>query len=91
MALDALERHGPNDFLQANDGEGWFPPEAVRLRDLDLGRGSDAEELRPVLSRLGARFSDWQLEASRDESWDELHVYASKLRLVRTWCGDTQT
>ena len=51
-------------------------PETLRLVDYGLGHDERALEPQPVASRLGPRFSDWQLAQSADESWRECHLHA---------------
>ena len=54
-------------------------PETLRLADYGLGHDDRALEHQPVASRLGARFFDWQLAQSTEESWRECHVHARNL------------
>ena len=70
---------GIDAFLGQNDGEGWMLPETLRLADYGLGHDERAEQPRPVASRLGPRFYDWQLAQSAEESWRECHLHARNL------------
>jgi len=66
-------------FLSQNQGDGWMVPETVRLADYGLGHDERAMLPQPVASRLGARFYDWQLAQSAEESWRECHLHARNL------------
>ena len=74
---------GIEAFLTQNHGEGWLLPETLRLSDYGLGRDDRAKQPRPVASRLGPRFYDWQLVQSAGESWCECHLHARNLLGVR--------
>ena len=65
---------GVEAFLNQNDGEGWMLPETLRLADYDLGHDERAKHPQPVASRLGARFYDWQLAQTAEESWRECEI-----------------
>jgi len=54
-------------------------PETLWLADYGLGHDDRAKEHQPVASRLGARFYDWQLAQSPEESWWECHLHARNL------------
>jgi len=81
----ALETCGGNrnrgieTFLSQNEGEGWLLPETLRLADFGLGHDDHAREHRPVASRLGPRFYDWQLAQSAEESWRECTLHTRNL------------
>ena len=66
-------------FLDQNEADGWILPETVRLTDYGLGDDERAKHPQPVTTRLGARFYDWQLAQSADESRRECHVHARNL------------
>ena len=70
---------GVEAFLKQNEGEGWLLPETLRIADYGLGHDDRARDSQPVASRLGARFYDWQLVQSPDESWRECHLHARNL------------
>ncbi|MDE2810534.1 MAG: hypothetical protein OXN90_19135 [Gemmatimonadota bacterium] len=70
---------GIEAFLTQNHGEGWMPPETLRLADYGLGRDDRAQQFQPVASRLGPRFYDWQLVQTAEESWRECHLHARNL------------
>ena len=44
---------GIEAFLAQNRGEGWMPPETLRLADYGLGHDDRAQQFQPVASRLG--------------------------------------
>ncbi len=71
--------NGIKAFINQNDGEGWMLPETLRLADYGLGHDDRSREHQPVASRLGARFYDWQLAQSAEESWRECHLHARNL------------
>ena len=54
-------------------------PETLRLADYGLGHDECARHPKPVASRLGPRFYDWQLAQGLDESWRECHLHARNL------------
>lgn len=84
VAFHELERHGLEEFLGMNEGEGWMLPETLRLADYGLGHDDRAKEPQPVAARLGPRFYDWQLEQSVEESWEECERHAEILdRILR--------
>ena len=70
---------GIEAFLGQNDGEGWMPPETLRLAGCGLGQDERAQHPQPVASRLGPRFYDWQLAQSAEESWRECQLHARNL------------
>ena len=78
-AVDGDREKGIEAFLSQNDGEGWMLPETLRLADYGLGDDERARQPKPVASRLGPRFYDWQLVQSADESWRECHLHARNL------------
>ncbi len=74
-------------FCNQNDGDGWMLPECLCLADLNLTRTTDVGEYderarlpQPVRSRMGARFLDWQLAQTPEESWAECERHAQILR-----------
>ena len=71
-------------FLFQNDGEGWMLPETLRLADYGLGHDERAKHPQPVASRLGARFYDWQLAQTAEESWRECEIHAKNLGAATT-------
>ena len=75
---------GVEAFLNQNDGEGWMLPETLRLADYDLGHDERAKHPQPVASRLGARFYDWQLAQTAEESWRECEIHAKNLGAATT-------
>ena len=75
---------GIEAFLNQNDGEGWMLPEMLRLADYGLGRDERARHPQPVASRLGARFYDWQLAQTAEESWRECEIHAKNLGAATT-------
>ena len=44
-----------------------------------------AQHRKPVASRLGPRFYDWQLVQTADESWRECHLHARNLLGAREY------
>jgi hypothetical protein len=54
-------------------------PETARLSDYGLGHDKRAEDPRPVASRLGPRFYDWQVAQRVDVFWRECHLHARNL------------
>ena len=78
-AADGDREKGIEAFLTQNHGEGWGLPDTLRLSDYRLGHDDRAEQPQPVASCLGARFYDWQLVQSPDESWRECHIHARNL------------
>ena len=75
---------GIEAFLNQNDGDGWTLPETIRLADYGLGRDERAKHPQPVASRLGARFYDWQLAQTAEESWHECEIHAKNLGAATT-------
>ena len=78
---------GLRAFCDQNDGDGWMLPEHLCLADLGLTRTVDigvydahAQIPRPVRSRLGDRFLDWQLAQTPEESWAECERHARAIR-----------
>ena len=63
---------GIEAFLAQNHGEGWMPPETLRLADYGLGHDDRAQQFQPVAGRLGPRFYDWQLVQTAEESWPRM-------------------
>ena len=49
------------------------------LADYGLGDDERAGRWRPVASRIGPRFLDWQLSQTADESWHECHLHSRNL------------
>ncbi len=70
---------GIDAFLGQNGGEGWMPPETLRLADYGLGHDERAKQPQPVACRLGPRFYDWQLAQGAEESWRECHLHCRNL------------
>lgn len=77
---------GIRSFCDQNDGDGWMLPETLCLADLGLTRTVDVGEYddfartpRPVRSRLGERFLDWQLAQTPEESWAECERHAKAI------------
>jgi hypothetical protein len=70
---------GIEAFCNQNDGEGWMLPETLRLADYGLGHDERAREHQPVRECFGARFYDWQLAQTPEESWRECHLHARNL------------
>ena len=77
---------GIQAFCDQHDGDGWMLPETLCLADLGLTRTLDAgvydERARtpqPVQSRMGARFLDWQLAQTPEESWAECERHAKAI------------
>ena len=75
---------GIEAFLNQNGGDGWMLPESIKLADYGLGRDERAKHLQPVASRLGARFYDWQLAQTAEESWRECEIHAKNLGAATT-------
>ena len=75
---------GIEAFLNQNDGDGWMLPETIRLADYGLGRDERAKHPQPVAIRLGARFYDWQLVQTAEESWQECEIHAKNLGAAPT-------
>jgi hypothetical protein len=82
VALTQLHKVGIEAFLELNTGEGWMLPETLRLADYGLGNDDRAKEHQPVASALGARFYDWQLSQSVEESWEECERHAEILTKI---------
>jgi len=82
IAFDDLRRKGIDDFLSQNDGEGWYLPETVRLKDYGLGHLQRDEQPQPVAARHGPRLLDQQLDEDIDQSWDECAAHAELIRQV---------
>ena len=77
---------GIEAFNLQHEGDGWMLPEALCLADLMLTRsvnsgGYDARGCvpRPVRSRMGERFLDWQLAQTAEESWAECERHAKAI------------
>lgn len=70
---------GTKAFFSLSDGEGWMPPETLRLSDYGLGHDDRARQHQPVRERLGPRFLDFQLEQSVEDSWRECRLHARNL------------
>ena len=77
---------GIRNFCDQNDGDGWMLPENLCLADLRMTRTLSsghyddfARSARPVRSRLGARFLDWQLAQTPEESWAECERHANMI------------
>ena len=89
IAFADLQRHidsaaadpeaGIQSFMAQNHGEGWRPPETLRLADYNLGHDDRAKEHQPVATELGPRFYDWQLAQTPEEAWAETHLHARNL------------
>ena len=75
---------GIEAFLNQNGGDGWMLPESIKLADYGLGRDERARHPQPVASRLGARFYDWQLAQTAEESWRECEIHAKNLGAATT-------
>ena len=75
---------GIEAFLNQNGGDGWMLPESIKLADYGLGRDERAKHPQPVASRLGARFYDWQLAQTAEESWRECEIHAKNLGAATT-------
>ncbi|MEX5329136.1 hypothetical protein WCD99_15335 [Pseudomonas paraeruginosa] len=82
IAFHDLQEKGLETFLAQNDGEGWMLPEQLRLADYGLGHDDRAQEYQPVASRLGPRFSDWQLSENVERSWQECAAHAELIRRI---------
>jgi hypothetical protein len=82
VAFEQLRKLGLAAFIEQNGGEGWMPPERLRLADYGLGHDDRAKERQPVASRLGPRFYDWQLSQSVEESWEECERHAELIRQI---------
>jgi hypothetical protein len=78
-------------FLNQNDGEGWMLPETLRLADYGLGHDDRAKQPQPVASRLGARFYDWQLAQTVEESWRECEIHGRNLKAAGVLCSEDGT
>jgi hypothetical protein len=76
IAFAKLKAIGLDRFLQLNEGDGWYLPEAIRLADYELGHDERARRSQPVASALGERFLPWQLEDDIEASWDECRRHA---------------
>ncbi len=57
----------------------WQLPATLCLADYGLGHDDRAKVPQPVASRLGDRFSPWQLEQSVEDSWAECQRHARNL------------
>ena len=73
------EERGMREFFSQNNGDGWILPEFLCLADYGLGDDERAGRWRPVASRIGPRFLDWQLSQTADESWHECHLHSRNL------------
>jgi len=74
-AFRDLTEKGLSEFLSQNHGEGWMIPETIKIRG----------EERPVRSRLGPRFLDWQLEGDPKSSWEECEMHAKNILGPQGW------
>jgi len=72
-------KKGIEIFLAQNGGEGWMVPETLCLADYGLGHDERAKQPKPVESKFGPRFYDWQLTQTPEESWRECHLHARNL------------
>jgi len=79
IAFQDLGNRGMADFQSQNGGQGWMPPETLRLADYGLGHDDRAKHHQPVASALGPRFYPQQLEQSAEESWEECERHAEVL------------
>ena len=79
FACGGDRQRGIEAFLGQKDGEGWMLPEMLRLTDYGFGHDERAKQPKPVASRLGPRFYDWQLAQNTEESWRECHLHARNL------------
>lgn len=77
---------GIQAFCDQHDGDGWMLPETLCLADLGLTRTVDvgvydehARTPQPVRGRMGARFLDWQLAQTPEESWAECERHAKAI------------
>jgi len=79
VAFRDLQTMGLDDFLH-----NWRLPEALRLKDYDLGQDSDprANEPQPVAPVLGDRQLAWQTSQDVEESWDECAMHAELLSKI---------
>lgn len=66
-------------FAGQHGGDGWKLPDAIQLIDVFSGQDDRAWKSRPVVSRCGPRFADWQLSQSTDEFWNENRLHARNL------------
>lgn len=82
VAFHDLQEKGLEAFLAQNDGEGWMIPDQLCLADYGLGHDQRAQEYRPVASRLGPRFYDWQLNEDVERSWQECAAHAELIRRI---------
>ena len=79
IASAAGQQAGIEAFLSQNAGDGWQLPEALCLADYGLGHDDRAACPQPVASRLGPRFSDWQLGQSAEGARREYGLHARNL------------
>lgn len=82
---DGDREQGVEDFLTQNDGEGWLLPERLCLSGHGLGHDDRSNHPKPVATRLGLRFRDWQLVQSVEESWRECHLHAHNVLGARDY------
>ena len=82
IAFYDLQEKGLDTFLAQNGGEGWMLPEQLRLADYGLGHDDRAQEYQPVVSRLGPRFYDWQLNENVERSWQECAAHAELISRI---------
>ena len=55
------------------------PPEVIALETIGYGCDERSKALQPLASRLGRRFTDWQLAQTSTESWNECHLHARNI------------
>ena len=79
IASAADQQTGIEAFLNQNAGDGWQLPETLRLADYGLGHDDRAQHPQPVVSRLGPRFYDWQLNQPVNEAYRERQLLARNL------------
>ena len=85
QAAGGNRHRGIEAFVSQNHGEGWMLPETLCLADYGLGHDERAKHPKPVASRLGPRFYDWQLVQSADESGHECQLHARNLLGTREY------
>lgn len=95
VAFDALQRaiaeagdrdRGIDAFFAMNEGDGWMLPKTLCVKELGATRTVEVDTWdaraalpQPVASRMGARFLDWQLAQTPEESWAECERHAKAI------------
>jgi hypothetical protein len=77
VAFRDLQIMGLEEFFRS-----WTLPEALRLKDYDLGQDSRANDPQPVAPVLGDWQLEWQTSQGVEESWQECARHAELLSKI---------